>query len=42
MLFDDEELPLQIKIVDFKKRTKSSPSSSSATPSVNLGMVDRV
>ena len=38
--FDEDELPLQIKIVDFKKRTRTPPSS--ATPSVNLGMVDRV
>lgn len=42
MLFDDDELPLQIKIVDFKKRIRSSPPSSSATPSVELGRVDRV
>jgi hypothetical protein len=43
MLFDDEELPLQIKIVDFKKRVRSSPpSSSSATPSVELGNMSRV
>jgi hypothetical protein len=42
MLFDDEELPLQIKIVDFKKRIRSSPSSNSGTPSVDLGIVDRV
>jgi hypothetical protein len=42
MLFDDAELPLQIKIVDFKKRTKSPLSSSSGTPSVDLGIVDRV
>jgi hypothetical protein len=40
MLFDDEELPLQIKIVDFKKRARSSPSSGAA--SVELGVVDRV
>jgi hypothetical protein len=42
MLFDDEELPLQIKIVDFKKRVRSSPPSSSATPSVELGSLNRV
>jgi hypothetical protein len=42
MLFDDDELPLQIKIVDLKKRTKSPLSSSSGTPSVDLGIVDRV
>ncbi len=40
MLFDDDELPLQIKIVNFKKRIRSSPSSS--TPSVDLGNVSRV
>jgi hypothetical protein len=42
MLFDDDELPLQIKIVDFKKRVRSSTSSSSSTPSVDLGNVSRV
>ncbi len=41
MLFDDEELPLQIKIVDFKKRIRSS-TTSSATPSVDLGSVNSV
>jgi hypothetical protein len=41
MLFDDDELPLQIKIVDFKKRIRSSPPSS-ATPSVDLGSVNSV
>lgn len=38
MLFDDDELPLQIKIVDFKKRTRSS-TPSSGTPSVELGNI---
>ena len=42
MLFDDDELPLQIKIVDFKKRVRSSTSSSSSTPSVDLGNISRV
>jgi hypothetical protein len=37
MLFNDEELPLQIKIVDFKKRTRTPPSS--GTPSVELGNI---
>jgi hypothetical protein len=41
MLFDDDELPLQIKIVDFKKRIRSS-APSSATPSVDLGSVNSV
>jgi hypothetical protein len=30
-LFDEEELPLQIRIVNFKKRARSSPSSSSGS-----------
>jgi len=38
MLFNDEELPLQIKIVDFKKRIRTPPSS--GTPSVELGNID--
>lgn len=42
MLFDDEELPLQIKIVDFKKRVKTPQSSVSGTPSVDLGNISRV
>jgi hypothetical protein len=42
MLFDDDELPLQIKIVDFKKRVRSSTPSSSSTSSVDLGNVSRV
>jgi hypothetical protein len=40
MLFDDEELPLQIKVINMKKRIKTPPSSS--TPSVELGNFNRV
>jgi hypothetical protein len=43
MLFDDEELPLQIKLVDLKKRIRSTPpSSNSSTPSVELCNISRV
>jgi uncharacterized protein YsxB (DUF464 family) len=41
MLFDEEELALQIKIVDFKKRVRSS-APSSGIPSVDLGSVNSV
>ena len=39
MLFDDDELPLQIKVVDFKKRIRTATPSpqSSPPPSVNVG-----
>ncbi len=38
-LFDEEELPLQIRIVDFKKRVRNPTPPSSAPPSVDLGNV---
>lgn len=41
MLFDDEELPLQIKVINMKKRIKT-PSLSSSTPSVDLCNINRV
>ena len=40
MLFDDDELPLQIKTIEMKKKQKSQPSS--GTPSVDLGSVNSV
>ena len=38
MLFDDDELPLQIKTIEMKKKQRSQPSS--GTPSVDIGMVN--
>ena len=40
--FKDKYLPLQLGTPEIKKRIKSSPSSSSGTPSVELGSVNRV
>ena len=38
MLFDDDELPLQIKTIEMKKKQRSQPSSE--TSSVDIGMVN--